>query len=207
MRPSVLLLALCALLPVPAFAQTKPGKIDIKDAATLIGKTLDEDTQYAAGGPDAARVTVNDWSYGFAFDDPGLQRLASTKEGGKGTALLSTVMIYNQRCKRTDKAVPFAFDGDERFPLKGSVAKGRRAEAWVHFSKNNAYEPAPTRIGMTFSENDGALYFKLDPAQLARYERIALCPTAAAPDAKPTRCAIFSLAGFVRAYDFVCDAR
>ena len=93
MRGSVLLFALGILFPTAAFGQSTPGniniKIDIKDAASLIGKSLDADTQYATGS-DAQRLSADDWSYGFEFDDPGLQRTASSKERGKAGALLAT---------------------------------------------------------------------------------------------------------------------
>jgi hypothetical protein len=62
-------------------------------------------------------------------------------------------------------------------------------------------------VTMEFSENDAALYFNLDPARMARSAKLALCPSAAAPGTKASRCAIFSLAGFARAYDFVCDGK
>jgi hypothetical protein len=91
--------------------------------------------------------------------------------------------------------------------LKGSVAQGRRADAWVYFGNAANFEPKPLKVTMAFSENDGALHLKLDPAEIARYAKLALCSTATAPDGSSDRCAIFSLSGFVRAYDFVCDAK
>lgn len=187
-------------------AQEKPVRIDIKDAASLIGKTLDEDTQYATG-TDAPRESVGDWSYGFEFDDAGLMRTASAKEHAKGEARLSTAFAYNRHCKRAVKDAEFTFIVDERFPLKGSESKGRRTEAWIHLGTSAAFDPKPAKASLAFSENDGALHLKLDPALMTRHERIALCPTAAAPAAKTGRCAIFSLAGFARAYDFVCEAK
>lgn len=190
------------LLPAPALAQNAPAKkIGVSEAASLIGQSLDADLQYEIGS-DAPRTTADDWSYGFEYDDAGLMRGASTKERG-GEALFATSTLYNRRCTRT--AVPFSFGGDERFPLEGTVAKGRRATAWLHFGDKATFGKPALKLTMTFSENDGALHFKLDPARLTRAVRLALCPTAAAPEAG--RCAVFSLVGFSRAFDFACDAK
>jgi hypothetical protein len=57
------------------------------------------------------------------------------------------------------------------------------------------------------SENDGAPYTKLDPAELAANQTLAICPTAKAPRTGKAECSLFNLAGFARAYDFVCDAK
>jgi hypothetical protein len=204
MRRLVLFLTLAVLLPAAALAQNAPAKkVGIAEAASLIGQTLDADLQYEIGS-DAPRATADDWSYGFEYDDAGLMRGASTKERG-GEALLATATLYNRRCTRT--AVPFSFGSDERFPLKGTVAKGRRADGWLYFGDNASFEKQALKLTMTFSENDGALHFKLDPARTAKAARLAVCATAAAPDAKASRCTLFSLAGFLRAFDFVCDAK
>lgn len=203
-RRLVPLLVLAMLLPAAAFAQKAPAKkVAISEAASLIGQSLDADLQYEIGG-DAPRATAEDWSYGFEYDDAGLMRGASTKERG-GEALFATSTLYNRRCTRT--AVPFSFGGDERFRLKGTVAKGRGAAAWLYYGDNVSFEKQALKLAMTLSENDGALHFKLDPARLGRAARLAFCPTAAAPDAKTSRCAVFSLVGFARAFDFACDAK
>lgn len=206
MRALTTALALSLSWSVAFAANDAPKKVGIPDAASLIGKTLDDDTQYASGN-DAQRVTAEDWSYGFAFDDPGLQRTGGTRARGKGDSLISMAEIYNRRCDRAAKTVRFAFGGDDRFVLKGSVAKGRYADGWVFFGDAASFEPAPAKIKMELSENDGALYVALDRTRLLQSRQVALCPSASAPAAKGSRCAVFSLAGFARAFDFVCDAK
>lgn len=204
MRRLIPLVALAMLLPALTLAQNAPAKkVGLAEAASLIGQTLDADLQYEIGS-DAPRETADDWSYGFEYDDAGLMRGASTKQRG-GEALFATSTVYNRRCTRT--AVPFSFAGDERFSLKGTVAKGRRANGWLYFGDKASFEKQALKLTMTFSENDGALHFKLDPARMAKVARLAVCATATAPDVKASRCALFSLAGFARAFDFACDAK
>ena len=189
-----------------ACAEEAPKKADISDAASLIGKTLDEDTQFASG-VDAPRVTAEDWSYGFAFDDPGLQRTATTADRGKGGGRISVTEIYNRRCDRAAKTVRLAFAGDERFTLKGMVAKGRYADGWIFFGDALSFEGTPAKIKMEMSENDGAFYLALERQRMLQSRQVALCPTVTAAPGKGGRCAMFSLAGFARAFDFVCDAK
>lgn len=204
MRRLVLLFALCLLVPTAAVAENAPANSKLPAPASLIGKALDVDRQSALGS-DAPRATAGVWSYGFEYDDPGLMRTASSKDRSSGGSVLSTAFRYDQRCARSDRAAPFAFSGDERFVLKGTVAKGRWADAWIYYGDAATFQRAPVKIAMAFSENDGALHFKLDPARMTQVARLALCPSAGAASA--ARCAIFSLAGFARAYDFVCDAK
>ncbi|MCK9919229.1 hypothetical protein MXD81_59880 [Microbacteriaceae bacterium K1510] len=206
MRALIPALALSMSMSAACAANEPPKKIDIPDAASLIGKTLDDETQFASG-TDAPRVTAEDWSYGFAFDDPGLQRTASTRDRGKGGGLISMAEIYDRRCDRAAKTMRFAFGSDERFPLKGTVAKGRYADGWVFFGDALSFEGTPAKIKMELSENDGALYVALDRARMLQSRQVALCPTVTAAPGKGGRCAMFSLAGFARAFDFVCEAK
>lgn len=204
---SPIIAVIVGLSVAPAVAGNEaPAKVGIQDARSLIGKTLDEDTQYAAGS-GTERVSVGDWTYGFDYDDAGLLRTARTSDRRNEKSLLSTGEIYHRRCDRTSKTVRFALAGDERFPLKGTVAKGRRADGWVYYAEGVTFALAPTKIRMEFSENDGALHLALDRARMMQTKQLALCPTAAAPVRTGGRCAIFSLAGFARAFDFVCDAK
>jgi len=206
MRALIPALALSLSIAAAHAANETPKKVDIPDAASLIGQTLNDEAQFASG-VDAPRVTAEDWNYGFAFDDPGLQRTASTRDRGKGGGLIATAELYNRRCDRAAKTVRFAFSGDERFALKGTVAKGRYAEGWVFFGDALSFEGTPTKIKMELSENDGALYVALDRARMRQSRQVALCPSVTAAPGKGGRCAMFSLAGFARAFDFVCEAK
>ena len=138
------------------------------------------------------------WTYGLTYDDPGLERMADADERGGGAAL-TVAQIYSKRC---DRAVSpsFAFGGDDRFVLKGETGS-RVADAWLFFAKEEAFESAGRKVRLAMSENDGALYTKLDPAELAANVTLAICPTAKAPGAGKTKCSLFDLSGFARAYD------
>ena len=202
----LMLLAVGTLSPTGALAAGETAaKTDIPDPVSLIGQRLDIDRQYEIG-THAQRTRLGDWGYGFEIDDPGLERTASTKESGSGAALLATYVMYDKRCARPDHAVSFSVGGGDRFALKGS-AGSRHSTAWIFYGDKDTFDHGSIKVTMDFSENDGALYFHLDPARMARSAKLALCPSAAAPATKASRCAIFSLAGFARAYDFVCDGK
>ena len=189
----------CFALAVPALALDKPKP----DAAALIGKTLSPDKQSAIAD-HAVMAKSGGWTYGLAYDDPGLERMADASERG-GAAALTVAQIYSRRCDRASSP-SFAFGGDDRFVLKGETGS-RVADAWLFFAKGDAFDGAGRKIKLEMSENDGALYTKLDPAELAANATLAICPTAKAPGAGKSKCSQFDLAGFARAYDFVCDAK
>ena len=201
MRRFFMFAAGAALQIGAAFAQDKP----IPDAASLIGKTLDPDRAYELG-EHAPKTKTGDWTYGFESDES-LLRSGSATERGKGGAQLDTIFIYNKRCARSDKSAPFSFSVGERFALKGSVEKGRFANAWIFFGDREVFDAMGVAKKMVFSENDAELHFTLDPNELAKRGVLALCPTAAAPAKMDGACSIFSLKGFERAYDFVCEAK
>jgi hypothetical protein len=104
--------------------------------------------------------------------------------------------------------------GHARFPsarainsqLKGAIEAGQYADAWLHLGDKGMFDDKPLKLKMDFSQNDGAMHFDLDAATLAPRGMAALCPTAAPPKTGG-RCSIFSLKGFARAYDFVCEAK
>jgi hypothetical protein len=203
---SLMPLAAGALSPIAArTADETAAKTDIPDPASLIGQRLDIDRQYDIG-THAQRMTAGDWGYGFEVDDPGLERTASTKESGSGASLLATYVMYDKRCARPDHAVSFSVGSDDHFALKGSVGS-RHSTAWIFYGDKDTFDRGSIKVTMDFSENDAALYFNLDPARMGRSAKLALCPSAAAPGTKASRCVIFSLAGFARAYDFVCDGK
>ena len=122
-----------------------------------------------------------------------------------GGAALTVAQIYSKRCDRASSP-SFAFGGDDRFVLKGETGS-RVADAWLFFAKGDAFDGAGRKVRLEMSENDGALYTKLDPAELATNATLAICPTAKAPGTGKAKCSSFDLAGFARAYDFVCDAK
>jgi hypothetical protein len=189
----------CLVFAASALAQDKPKP----DAAALIGKTLSPDKQSAIAD-HAVMAKSGGWTYGLTFDDPGLERMGDADERGGGAAL-TVAQTYFKRCDR--KASPsFAFGGDERFVLKGETGS-RVADAWLFFAKGDAFDGAGRKVRLEMSENDGALYAKLDPAELAANATLAICPTAKAPGAGKTKCSQFDLAGFPRAYDYVCEAK
>jgi hypothetical protein len=207
MRWLALLAALC-LLPAAALGQeaAKPKKVVIPDAASLIGKKIDGDRQSDIGA-NAPKTKAGDWEYGFEFDDSGLLRSGSSAERGKGGALLDTFHAYDSRCAVGEKAAPFSFGAGGSFKLKGSMAKGQYADAWIYLGDKDACDAAALKTKMDFSQSDALMHFTLDPAVLAPRGAAAVCPTSAPPGKAASHCAIFSLKGFARAYDFVCNAK
>jgi len=189
----------CLAFAAPALALDRPRP----DAAALIGKTLSPDKQSAIADR-AVMAKSGAWTYGLTFDDPGLERTADADERGGGAAL-TVAQIYSKRCDRA-ASPSFAFGGDDRFVLKGETGS-RVADAWLFFANGDAFDGAGRKVKLEMSENDGALYTKLDPAELAANATLAICPTAKAPGAGKAKCSLFDLAGFARAYDFVCDAK
>jgi len=127
---------------------------------------------------------------------------ATERNGG---AALTVALPYIKRCDRA-AAPSFAFGGDERFALKGATGS-RVADAWLFLAKADAFAAAGRKVRLAMSENDGALYLTLDPSELAANRTLAICPTAKAPGAGKAKCSLFDLAGFARAYDYVCDAK
>jgi hypothetical protein len=122
-----------------------------------------------------------------------LERSASTTERGKGGALLSTAYPYDKRCAPGAAKAPFSFGEGERFKLKGSMAKGRYADAWIYLGDKDSFDAKALNVRMDFSENDAAMHFALDPPSLAPRSAAALCPDAVAPGKPGAHCAIFIL--------------
>ena len=189
----------CLAFAAPALADDAPKP----SAAALIGKTLSPDKQSAIAD-HATMAKSGAWTFGLTYDDPGLERMANADERGGGAAL-TVAFPYIKRC---DRAAPssFAFGGDERFALKGETGS-RVADAWLFFAKGEAFDGVERKVKLQMSENDGALYLKLDPAELAANAALAICPTAKAPGSGKMKCSLFDLAGFARAYDYVCEAK
>jgi hypothetical protein len=189
----------CLAFAAPALALDKPQP----DAAALLGKTLSPDKQSAIAD-HAVMAKSGAWTFGLTYDDTGLERMANADERGGGAAL-TVAQIYSKRCDRA-ASPSFAFGGDERFVLKGETGS-RVADAWLFFAKGDAFDGAGRKVRLEMSENDGALYTKLDPTELAANATLAICPTAKAPGSGKMKCSQFDLAGFARAYDYVCDAK
>ena len=189
----------CLAFAAPALALDTPKP----DAAALIGKTLSPNKQSAIAD-HAVMAKSGAWTFGLTYDDPGLERMADSNERGGGAAL-TVAQIYSKRCDRAARP-SFAFGGDDRFVLKGETGS-RVADAWLFFAKGDAFDGAGRKVRLEMSENDGALYTKLDPTELAANATLAICPTAKAPGAGKAKCSLFDLDGFARAYDYVCDAK
>jgi hypothetical protein len=194
----------CLAVAVPALAEDRPKpKAGAPDAAALLGKTLSPDKQSAIADR-AIMAKSGAWTYGLSYDDSGLERIADANERDGGAAL-TVAHTYLKRCDRA-QSPSFAFGGDERFVVKGE-AGSRVADAWLFFAKGDSFDGAGRKIKLAMSENDGALYTALDPAELAASQTLAICPAAKAPGTGKAKCSLFNLAGFARAYDFVCDAK
>ena len=189
----------CLAFAAPALADDAPKP----SAAALIGKTLSPDKQSAIAD-HATMAKSGGWTYGLTYDDPGLERMTDATER-QGGAALTVAFPYIKRCNRA-AAPSFAFGGDERFALKGETGT-RVADAWLFFAKGEAFEGAGHKAKLQMSENDGALHLQLDPAELAANATLAICPTAKAPGSGKAKCSLFDLAGFARAYDYVCEAK
>jgi hypothetical protein len=186
-------------LAAPAMAGDAPKP----DAAALIGKTLSLDKQGAIAD-HAVMAKSGAWTFGLTYDDPGLERMADATERGGGAALM-VVQTYIRRCDRA-ASPSFSFGGDDRFVLRGKTGS-QVADAWLFFTKSDAFDGPGRKVKLEMSENDASLYTKLDPAELAANATLAICPTAKAPGSGKTKCSQFDLAGFARAYDYVCDAK
>jgi hypothetical protein len=206
-----LLPILAAIILTPSLAAADDSapakkKVAIPDAASLIGKKLSDDRQSDIA-TNAPQTKSGDWSYAFEYDDAGLARFASTPQHGKTDALLSTDHMFDTRCAANEKTAPFSFNADESFKLKGTEQKGRYSDAWVYVGDDDKFDDKPLKIKMDLSENDAAMHFTLDPASLSSRTTAAICPTSAPPGKTGSKCAVFSLKGFARAYDYVCNAK
>jgi hypothetical protein len=204
---ALLVAAFCFLSADISLGEDKPAapRIDLSNPAALIGKKLDPDRAYEAG-LKAPQTKIDDWSYGFDSDET-LMRSGSTKEQGKGATELDMSVVYDTRCERSDKTVGLTFIKADNFKIKGGLEKGHYAEAWITFADKSLFDPTPLKVKMDFSENDGFLHFQFDPAPLSKRGQMAICPNAAPLSKASAGCSVFSLKGFSRAYDFVCNAR
>jgi hypothetical protein len=201
MRVSLLAAVFLLSTPLAGLADENPAAA--VDPASLIGKKLDA-ARIDEIGAHARQTKSGDWSYGLEMDEE-LVRAALGAERAGGGATLTVSFVYNKRCER-GKAAVFRFDAGERFKLKGATGK-RYAEAWIDFADKDVFDAQAAKQKMDFGEGDALLQVKLDPAAMAKRGQLALCPSATPPSGAGGHCAIFSLKGFARAYDFVCDAK
>jgi hypothetical protein len=97
---------------------------------------------------------------------------------------------------------------DRRLNAKADETKpGDHVEAWATFADHGLFDAEPRKIRLNYNWDAVDLNFTLDPAELSRRGELALCPTARSPDSQGAHCARFSLKGFARAFDFVCQAK
>jgi hypothetical protein len=207
MRESLSFFAALAL----AVAATSGAAADeaslLAKAKALIAKTLpksEEDKIVAGAEKDEAKS--GDWIFDIGNDDPGIMRSAGTPERKKRDLQLSMEALAETRCGPERSTKPsITLGSDDRLPLKGTVEKGQYTEAWVSFSDGGAaFGDKPTKLKLDFSQNDGALYLPVEATFFAHHDAVAFCAAAGKPDA---RCLMFSLKGFARALDFVCQAK
>jgi hypothetical protein len=178
----------------------------VAKAEELLTKKAGEKQQAELG--ETPLVRTEDWRFGFTPDDPGLMRYASSAAVGDGKIDLSVEHLTDARCPRASKTGEFGLNVSlETYKLKGPMATGQYADAWVTFADKNVYDGQSRKIKMDFSQNSGQFSFALDPAELAKRGQLAICPSAKPPGAQGDLCARFSLKGFARAYAFACDAK
>jgi hypothetical protein len=194
-----------------AAAESKPAAMKpvvVPEAATLIGKRVDPDRQYAIG--QAAKQTKSgDWSYGFGGGAEGeLQRQASVTIGGAKKSVLAINQTYEARCNRADKAIDMSLDdGVSHFKATQPKNGESYSTAWIVYSDNGAFDPRATKTKLSLQEIDATYLIKLDAEPLAHRGQIAFCPSQTTAKKPSAACSIFSLKGFARAFDYVCDAK
>jgi hypothetical protein len=178
----------------------------VAKAEELLTKKIGEKQQIELG--ETPLVRTEDWSFGFTPDDPGLMRYGSSAAVGDSKIDLSVEQLTDARCPRARKTGEFGLNVSfETYKLKGPMATGQYADAWVTFADKNVYDAQSRKIKMDFSQNSGQFSFALDPAELGKRGQLAICPSAKPPGAQGDLCARFSLKGFARAYAFACDAK
>lgn len=186
---------------------TTPAAL-VAEAAALIGKDIayDRQSKIADRSPHAK---ADDWRFGLEYGAEGpLVRAASSDEIGKGKLAIRAENAYDARCDRASKELFFTIDMDPRLNAKSDAGKpGDHAEAWLTYADHGVFDAHPRKIELGYNWDAVNLGFALDPADLAKRGAFALCQTAKPPDAPGARCARFSLKGFARAFDFVCEAK
>jgi hypothetical protein len=209
MRHSSCLLAAAVLAGAASTSAWADEASLLARARALVAKTLpqSEVQKIVEGKEEQDEVKVGDWAFAIENDDPGIMRTALTPERGKGVPQLMMEAQAESRCgsDRLSRAF-FVLGSDERLPLKGTIEKGQYTEAWVSFADGAAFVSKPTKLRLDFSQNDGSLSPPVgtDATFFAHHDAVAFCATAGKPDA---RCLTFSLKGFARAYEFVCQAK
>ncbi len=186
--------------------QTAPNEL-AAEAAALIGKAMDYDQQskIADRSPHAQ---ANDWSFGLSYgNEGGLVRQASSSETGKGSLSLRTENDYSTRCDPASKELDFTVDIDPRLSASDSKKAGDHAESWLTFADRGVFDARPQKIKMNYNWDAVNLNFSLDRAELLKRGQLAFCPGPKSPDSQGEHCVRFSLKGFARAYDFVCQAK
>ena len=185
---------------------TAPDKL-AAEAAALIGKQMDYDQQskIADRSPHAQ---ANDWSFGLSYGNEGaLAREALSNETGKGSLSLRTENDYGSRCDPASKELEFTIDIDARLNATDSNKAGDHAESWLTFADHGVFDARPRKIKMNYNWDAVNLNFSLDRAELLKRGQLAFCPGPTSPDSQGAHCVRFSLKGFARAYDFVCQAK
>lgn len=191
-------------------AQPELKPVQIPDAASLIGRRLDGDLAYAIS-LQAKSSPSGDWLYGFSGDpEGGLTRGAWTSSVGKVGAIRID-FPYFERCRHADKAVRINLEDSKRFKVvTARDARGATTDsalAWIVYGDHGRFDAAAKRQRMILQGIDGAFVFELDRDAMKTRGLLALCPAETAPENVTKSCAVFSLKGFGRAFDFACDAK
>jgi hypothetical protein len=205
---SFALLALAGFAPPTAKAEDAAPEqpLVIPSAASLIGKTLEYD-YIVALVKQAKSVKSGDWFYGFDLDASGAGLTRSAFLNGADGEDLSTAYRSDQRCNRAQSTAAFHF-GDEaqRFNSELAVKTGY-AMAWLYAGDRGVFKVLPGQDKMSFNGDAGGFDLELPLTPLLKHSQVAFCPARVSADKVAARCTIYSLQGFVRAFDYVCDAK
>jgi hypothetical protein len=200
-----------ALVPLPQAtaedaAVGAKGKAIIPSAESLIGKTLDADRVYALS-LHATRPRSGDWTYGFGGDAEGGLTLSAEVLGVRGSkSSLEAAANYGARCPPSPTVELILDDADSKFDPDHAERRPLTA-SWVYFGDRGVFDAQPLRRKMVFQAIDATFVFELDLATLSKRGQVALCPASMAADKVATNCTVFSLRGFSRAFEYVCNAK
>jgi hypothetical protein len=187
--------------------QTPPDKL-VAEAAALVGKKIADDKQQKIADR-SPHARADDWSFGLSYgNEGGLVREASSDETGKGALSMNTENDYSARCDPSLKALAFTIGMDPRLNAKADYTKpGDHAVSWFTFGDHGVFDAKPRKIEMDYNWDAVNLGFSLDRAELSRRGQLVFCPSPKSPDSLGAHCVRFSLKGFTRALDFVCEAK
>ena len=200
---------LAAFVCIAASAASADNLPTPLDAGKLLGKTIGDDRQESIVKA-AKPIKADDWELGFD-DGPegGLYRNATTHpiSGGDKQSELGFSHSYKDRCQDKDRRHVEAYLAlSSKFPVKGETGS-QQAIGWISFTVAGQPATPPKRQAFPMDEMLGQLHQTFDPDQLKAASVLTICPTAKPWDGTSKDCIRFSLKGFPRALDYVCDAK